>query len=495
VNEREVKLSAPGGFRTPAFGEPTGVVPVSLPARAFQTTYVDTPDLRLARWGTSLRHRSGEGWTVKLPTGGGGPLLVRGEHVFDPPGDVARIPDAALDLVRAYVRDAPVKPVVRLRTVRHPTRLDDLEGNPVAELVLDEVSILDGSRVVERFREIEVEVTPATPVETLDVILDALRQAGAMPTDNRPKYERALGARATQAPEVLVQRPGSGATAGDVVRYAIASSVDRYLRHEPGVRAAEDPEAVHQARVATRRLRSDLRTFGSLLEEEWTNVIRQELSWIAGLLGGARDADVLGARLESRIGSLPETDRDGGKKLLEGFQAEWDDARRKLLAAIREPHYFRLLERLIEAARSPALTQMADGPATEVLPGLLDRPWRSLHKAIRALGEDPPDEALHAVRIKAKRVRYAAEAVAPVLGKDAERFAKAAAGLQEVLGEHQDAVVTAEILRARGVGEAGEAAFAAGQLAGLERAAALEARARWPVAAKRLRAAARALPA
>jgi inorganic triphosphatase YgiF len=278
MREREVRLSAPGGFRTPAFGEPMGLVPAAQPASRFQTSYFDTPDLRLARWGCSLRHRTGEGWTVRLPSGGRGPLLVRSEHVFDPGGEMGRIPDAALDLVHAYVRDAPVRAVVRLRTVRHVTRLDNLEGTPMADLVLDEVSVLDHNRVMERFREIEVETTPATPTETLDVILEALKGAGAQPSDNQSKYARALGSRATQAPEVAVVRPGAEATAGDVVRYAIASSVDRYLRHEPSVRVAEDPEAVHQARVATRRLRSDLRTFGPLVDEQWTNAIRQELS-------------------------------------------------------------------------------------------------------------------------------------------------------------------------------------------------------------------------
>lgn len=491
--ERQTKLSAPGGFRTPPFGEPAGLTPAPQQNRTFQTTYVDTADLRLARWGCSLRHRTGEGWTVRFPPGPGGPLLERSEHVFDPAGEAGRVPEAALDLVRAYVRTAPVRTVVRLRTVRHVTRLDTLEGESVADLVVDEVSVLDHNRIVERFREIEVQVTPTTPLQSLDVILEALKEAGAMPPDTRSKYARALGSRATQLPEVAVVRPGAGATAGDVVRYAIASSVDRYLRHEPGVRAAEDIEAVHQARVATRRLRSDLRTFGPLIDEQWTNAIRQELSWLAGLLGGARDADVLGERLQGRIHSLPLGDQEGGKKLVAGFQAEWDEARVKLMAALREEAYLRLLEHLIEAARSPSLTPEADRPAAEVLKVLIEGPWRSLRKSVRALGDDPVDEALHMVRIKAKRVRYAAEAVTPVLGHTAERFARAAAGLQETLGEHQDAVVTGEILRARGMAETGDVAFAAGQLAGLERAAALEARSHWPAGWKRLRRAAQRL--
>ena len=138
--ERRTKLSAPGGFRTPPFGEPSGLVPVPQPARTFQTTYVDTPDLRLARWGCSLRHRTGEGWTVRFPTGPRGPLLRNSEQVFTPPAqaegktpEAARVPEAALDLVRAYVRTSSVRTVVRLRTVQHVTRLDNLEGVPMAE--------------------------------------------------------------------------------------------------------------------------------------------------------------------------------------------------------------------------------------------------------------------------------------------------------------------------------------------------------------------------
>jgi CHAD domain-containing protein len=112
---------------------------------------------------------------------------------------------------------------------------------------------------------------------------------------------------------------------------------------------------------------------------------------------------------------------------------------------------------------------------------------------VRALEDPPPDEALHEVRIGAKRVRYAAEAVAPVLGRKAARFARAAAELQTILGEHHDAVVTAQLLRERSTGAPSEVAFAAGELAGLEQAAADRARSEWLGAWKRLRRAARAL--
>jgi CHAD domain-containing protein len=106
---------------------------------------------------------------------------------------------------------------------------------------------------------------------------------------------------------------------------------------------------------------------------------------------------------------------------------------------------------------------------------------------VKALGDVPTDEELHDVRIKTKRVRYAAEAVTPLIGRQARAFADAAAGLQEVLGRLNDAVVAETWLRewARG-SRSMQGVFAAGELAGLERAAAQRDRARWQKAWKEL---------
>jgi CHAD domain-containing protein len=491
LDEREVKLSAPAGFRWPAFGGQTDLTAVPLERRQYQTSYFDTPDLRLARWGCSLRHRSGEGWTLKLPSGADGPMLVRGEYTFE--GEAGRPPDAALWIVAAYLRGAETKPVARLRTVRHPVRLDAADGTPMAEMVLDEVSVLEGGRLVERFREIEVELSPPTSLETLEVILSELRSAGAVPTDPIPKYSRALGTRAWLPPEVVVGDVGPLATAGHLVRHAIAASADRYLRQEPGVRLGEDPEAVHQTRVATRRLRSDLRTFAPLLEDAFARELADLLRWLGGLLGGARDADVLHARLKKRADSLPEDDRPAGAKLAAELTTDQHQARIHLLDGLGEDRYLAVVQSLVDAARSPRLLPESHQPADRVAPRLLGRPWRRLRRQVRALEDPPADEALHEVRIGAKRVRYAAEAVAPVLGRKAARFARAAAELQTILGEHHDAVVTGRLLRERSTGAPSEVAFAAGELAGLEQAAADQARSEWVGAWKRLRKAARVL--
>jgi CHAD domain-containing protein len=165
--------------------------------------------------------------------------------------------------------------------------------------------------------------------------------------------------------------------------------------------------------------------------------------------------------------------------------AEVAGARERLLATLRTPRYVDLLDRLVDAARQPVLASAAGGSARAVLPPLVARPWSKLRRAVRRLDERSTDEDLHAVRIRAKRCRYAAEAAAPVVGRRAARFARRIAKLQDALGAHHDAVVAAAWLHAD-PGRRGHE-FAAGQLWGLERASADSARRSWPEAWKSAR--------
>ena len=272
---------------------------------------------------------------------------------------------------------------------------------------------------------------------------------------------------------------GGDASAGDVVQAALAASVARLLRHDPGVRVGDDPEDVHQARVATRRLRSDLRTFRGLLDADWTATLRDELRWLGAELGTVRDTEVLTERLQGRLETLPAEDRADAAPLLARLRERWEGCRAELLAALRSPRYMQLLDRLVLAAREPALLPEAAEPAAEVLPPLVAGPWRHLRDAVEGLDDEPADEALHEIRIRAKRCRYAAEAVAPVVGKPAREFARAIAAVQDVLGEHQDAVVAEHWLRAAAGTAAARESFVAGELTALERDAAARARDEW----------------
>ena len=476
--EREAKLQAPAGFRLPELGGDGLRAAVAEPRRVV-TTYLDTSELSIARWGCNLRHRDGEGWTVKLPARVEGDLLVRGEHVFEGADGTRRPPEEAVDLLRAYVRGKPLAPVAKLRTLRRTVQLADDLGRAVAVVTDDEVSVMDGRRVASRFREVEVELAPGAEPEAFDLIVRRLREAGAGPVENVPKLRRALGPRADEPPEVRVSKLGPDSTVADVVRRALAASVVRLLAHDAGVRLGDDPEDVHQARVATRRLRSDLRSFREVVDHAWSGPLREELRWLGGKLGAVRDAEVLRDRLGSREALLQPADRPAAEQLLSGLDVRREQARGHLLGSMREPRYDALLEALVEAARNPqVLAEIADVSAQTALRPALEAPWKHLQASIEAIAQDPSDEALHAARIRAKRMRYAAEAVAPVFGKRARAFAAAAVGLQDVLGEHQDAVVAGGWLREEA--SAGGDAFVAGQLAALEARAAADARQAWP---------------
>jgi CYTH domain len=157
--EREAKLVAPARFRLPRLGGPDdGFLAEPQPQRRYTTTYWDTPDLRLARWGESLRYRDDEGWTVKQPAEAeeAAGVLVRQEQTFD--GKPRKVPEGATALLRIYVRSAPLQPVARLRAVRQPVELRNAAGERLAEVVDDQVQVVEGRRVVDRFRELEVEL-------------------------------------------------------------------------------------------------------------------------------------------------------------------------------------------------------------------------------------------------------------------------------------------------------------------------------------------------
>ncbi|MGH3648693.1 MAG: inorganic triphosphatase, partial [Micromonosporaceae bacterium] len=237
------------------------------PPLTLRATYYDTDDLRLARGGASLRHRSGESgppWTVKLPSG---EANIRQEIAV--PGSADRIPRELVSLVTAYTRGAPLASISTLQTIRHRYLVTDAAGTALAELVDDTVTVLDGETVRSRFRELEVE-RRAGPRSVLDRVEQVLLAAGAVrPTAFTPKIVRALGPRASEPPELPPPQPlGTAPTAADVLVEALRTETGRLLAHDPAVRLApDDPDGLEQLRTACRRLRTDLRGFAPLFQE------------------------------------------------------------------------------------------------------------------------------------------------------------------------------------------------------------------------------------
>jgi CHAD domain-containing protein len=282
--------------------------------------------------------------------------------------------------------------------------------------------------------------------------------------------------------------PATAPTAAEAVRATLADGVARLQANETLARAG-DVEAVHQMRVAVRRLRSDLRTLKPLLDADWTDELSESLRPLAASLGAVRDLDVLVARLEARAADLSE---DLGA-LIGGLHELRDMARGALVESLGSPPHAELVARVVSAARDPQLSPLAAFPAIEVVPPLVSAGWRRLarrgDRLATALAADPnvPDDAdVHRVRILAKRARYAAEAAQRVLGprrgRAAARFARRLAAAQQLLGEHQDVTGVLRELRDAVDAHPSDArlAFAAGRLFERELAVAAGCRAAFP---------------
>lgn len=290
----------------------------------------------------------------------------------------------------------------------------------------------------------------------------------------------------TAIPELTVGEPGPSSSAEHALRWSLGEAFRRLVSHEPGVRTGEDPEELHQARVATRRFRVILRQFRDVSERAWSDPLRADVKVLSERLGAVRDADVLLGRLRPVVESLGPQDRPHGRVLLEGLARTRKNAHDRLMRMLLSPDHQPLLDRMHEAVRSPQLMETCEGKAKDVLVPLASRAWRRVRTSIEDLGPQPSDRDLHRVRIAAKRARYAVNVIAPVVGKPALRFTKAAARLQDALGDHQDAVVSQEWLRKRAAEAEPLEAFVAGELVAREEAAAAAAKRAWPDAWKRL---------
>jgi CHAD domain-containing protein len=231
-------------------------------------------------------------------------------------------------------------------------------------------------------------------------------------------------------------------------------------------------------RVATRRLRAFLRAATPLVDPDWARTLRAELGWLGRGLGPARDLDVLHHYLENEIGQL-EPDGAALAGLMDSVEVDRAAARAAVIAELTSTRYLELLARLDEAAELPL--SGVEIALRDIFVQELDR----TSVAFAALPEDPTDDELHGARIQVKRARYAAELAAGELGKKGGAFVDAAKEVQDVLGEHQDAVVAEDVVRTWLAGNP-HAALAGGRLIERQRMRRDTARAAWPGAWRQL---------
>ncbi len=526
VRETEQKYEAEVGVSLPSLTDLPQVATVSEPELETLTAeYYDTDDLRLLKAGITLRRRQGgsdEGWHLKLPDSDqriagrtAGASRRREIRLTLEQGDRDRIdrrrksggdpvPAELARLVRAHARDASLRPVARIETRRRRTILRDAAGTSLAEIAVDEVAAqsLGAATSLSRWNEVEVELTGGRP-RLLRAAAQRLRRSGLRPTGRVAKLERALAADALPAATSALPGGRAGAAeaghraqAGDVISAYVSAQAARLKALDGAVRR-DEPDAVHQMRVTTRRLRAALQAFPLVLPKPATRRLRDELRWLGQVLGDARDAEVLEQHFQTALADLPVELVVGPAKarVTAHFAPEQAAARKAALEALDSGRYFRLLDDLDGLLDNPPQTAAATAPADEILPQAVARAYRRTKRRMRRARLAPAgagrEVALHEARKAAKRARYAADATEPVFGKQAQRFAQRMKAVQSILGDHQDAVIARGVARDIGMQAhlAGENAFSFGLLNERAHRDALEyqrqARSVWKRAARR----------
>ena len=470
ARETEIKYEATAGTSLPSFDDLPQVARTRGAAdEKLDAEYFDTGDLRLIRAGITLRRRQGghdAGWHLKVPAGNHTRREIR--LPLGRPGE--RVPEELARLVRVHTRGEELRPVAMISTRRRRLLLLDGSGESLAEVASDDVTARAVGEPARRsqWQEVEVELTGGDR-DTLAAADRLLRRQGLNRAAQSPKLARALGLpEPEQEPDPGSSLRGS-APAGQVIIGYLSARLGALKELDPMVRGGE-PDSVHQMRTTARRLRSTLQSFSRFFTPSLTEPLSAELRWFGGVLGEARDAEVLAAHVARHVSQIPAEQVVGPvmARVRGHFAKVGADAQAGVLDALDSPRYFALLDRLDQLVNSPPDTDLSGRPAGDVLPAAARRTYtrtrRRMKRALRTPPGDRRDMALHRARKAAKRARYAGEAVAPPFGKDASGFARQMKRLQSVLGEHQDAVIARELERDLGMRAhlAGENAFSYG---------------------------------
>lgn len=270
-------------------------------------------------------------------------------------------------------------------------------------------------------------------------------------------------------------------TTGDLAVLVLQLNAADFLEHAPGARVGADPRHVHQMRVATRRMRAALRLFGDVLPPQASS-LSDELKWFANQLGPVRDLDVQIQRMRDiadELGVSAALDPYGA-----WLEVQRESARLTLGKAFESRRFGSLVQRLQRLDEWSVDAPSA--PLFEDAPRRLLRAYKQLRKRADGVDASAPAAEMHAVRIRAKRLRYTAEFFEPAYGKPAHRLVEKVVALQDLLGNLQDGVVSRELIHAAVQSTAGawpaHTSLALGQLVQFEAQREKELRGAFPAA-------------
>jgi triphosphatase len=469
--------------------------------RVLRDTYVDTDDWRFYRAGFALRLRATgndcEATLKSFGTHDDGPRRRR--EITEPAPDadaeaLRGLEGPVGERVRALAGTSRLVALFQVRTRRRS--FDLMRGDErVGEIALDATAIARGSDRPARLSRVEVEATDRVD-PAVEAVVAAFRDVWSLTPAATSKF--ALGVAVheleppTGAPDLGPTAITTASSAGEVAFAALRTDFAAVLANELGTRLGEDPEPLHDMRVAIRRLRVALKIFADVLPARGRR-FRDSLGALAKPLGETRDLDVQLAELARRRQALDPRDAEALAPLFALLRRRRDDARRRMLAALDARSYTRLVESMSAFLRAgPAKRQPAARAAIlGVGPRLVRRRYKKLKRRGAALGADSPAEDWHALRIQTKRLRYTLEFHEPIYGKAARTLIDPLVDLQDLLGEHQDAEIAASSLRAlcqNGLRELAPAtAFAIGELAQAYVQRAAELRDRFPKLYRKVR--------
>jgi triphosphatase len=447
------------------------ITALARPPRRLVDSYLDSDDWRIARAGFVVRtRRRGRHDEITLkdsqPAEGSGlrqrlevteVLPASGLEALGDEGPVGR-------RLRAIVGPRRLREVLQVRTRRRPFALR-VGGVDVAEVALDDTMIVvgNGQRPMQ-LRRVEVEVRPDW-LEGLEPIVEQLRISCGLQPARLSKFEAgllALGEEVPSTPDLGPVDVSASSTLGDLAFAVLRRQLTVLRAKEPGTRLGEDPEELHDMRVATRRLRAALSLFEAVLPVR-AQVFRVELGWLARLLGAVRDLDV---QLEGLAAMAPTVVPTGDDPAPQGhdpladlgalLERERAMARADMLNGLDSVRWDRLAKGLTAMAQQgPARRSLATRvPAVIGLPDLVLTRHDKVRKAAKRAKRSGVVTDFHALRIRCKRLRYALEFSSDVYDGRTSRFVRELTGLQDELGAMQDAEVASLQLAALATGDA-----------------------------------------
>lgn len=423
-------------------------------------TYFDTEDWRIHRAGFALRIRSEDGKseaTLKSLRSNSTEMADRRElsETLDSTqsASIAHSKGPVGIRVHAVSGAHPLQPLFEVHTSRQRYAVHaPNDEQPLGEIALDETVISrPHGQPQTSIQRVEVEALTDAH-EPLQTLVTALRSGCSLESTSDTKYAQGLksvGLAPAPAPELTPTSIEASMRMDEVALANLRQYLSAWHAHEPGARLGDDPEELHDLRVACRRLDAILRQFGAYLPAPLVRV-RPTFKKVLRALGDARDLDVALLELEAFQQALPEEDRANTEPLKQHLCSERMRARARMLSVLDSATVQRDFEKLMVALAQPsnALTEPPPAPVLAAMPSLIRARYKKVRRGADRLGPDSSMEEYHSVRSRAKKLRYALEAVAVIFGKPAAEMLRCLRRWQERLGTQQDAHVAGRRLQA-----------------------------------------------